>query len=280
MVSDVLPMTVVRELVGSYFAMPESPLLFISCGQFSEKEKKLGKDIAALVRRLQPAVTPYFAESQSTVEGLSSNILKSLHRASGIICVMHRRGEVSPPNGAGIIRGSVWVEQEIAIAAFMQHVLQRPIPIFFYREACVCVEGIRSVLLLNPRVEFTDESQVLGDLTTALQSMRFVPFSPYDLEPVITYRKEQGMSDGSGRVYTLISDVKNFGNERITDFQLRVRFPRKLLPTGAQWVAEDKKLSTGTHVCFIANTDGRAREQTAAASSTLHVAPSGLGPNV
>jgi hypothetical protein len=210
------------------------------------------------VRSLHPAVTPFFAENQSTVEGLSSNILKSLYRAAGLICVMHRRGEVSLPNGARIIRGSVWVEQEIAIAAFMQHVLERPIPIFFYREAGVWVEGIRSVLLLNPRVEFTDRSQVLEDLKTALQSMRFVPFSPYDLEPVITYRPERGISDGSRPVYTLICDVKNVGNELITDFQLRVRFPRKFLPTGTVWMAEDKRFSTDAHVCFVADTEGRA----------------------
>jgi hypothetical protein len=38
---------------------------------------------------------------------------------------MHRRGNLTTPDGRTVTRGSVWIEQEIAIAAFMHHVLGR-----------------------------------------------------------------------------------------------------------------------------------------------------------
>jgi hypothetical protein len=66
----------------------------------------------------------YFAEQQNTLEGLTSNILSSLERCVGFVAVAHHRGKVTRPDGE-IVRASVWVEQEIAIAAFIQHALKR-----------------------------------------------------------------------------------------------------------------------------------------------------------
>jgi hypothetical protein len=235
----------------------EKPLIFISCGQYAEGEKQLGKQICSLLAGLRPDVTPYFAEDQSTVEGLSNQVLKALHRAAGFICVMHKRGDLETPEGKTITRGSVWVEQEIAIAAFMNHVLDRSIPVLFYKQAGVHLEGIRSVLLMNPRVEFTQESQVLADLRLALPSAAFAPFNSYDVVPIVSYRRLGGRGNGDHHVYELKADVKNVGTERVTDFEIRVFFPRVfLIPT--TWGAEDRNKSTPSHICFTANTEGRA----------------------
>jgi hypothetical protein len=130
-------------LISSIQMAFDKPLVFISCGQYNDTEKRLGKDICSLLASLRPDVNPYFAEDQSTVEGLSNQVLKALHRAAGFICVMHRRGDLMVPEGGKITRGSVWIEQEIAIAAFMNHVLDRSIPILFYKQAGVNLEGIR-----------------------------------------------------------------------------------------------------------------------------------------
>src|SRR6266404_5227157 len=77
----------------------EKPLVFISCGQYSDAEKRLGKDICSLLASSRPDVNPYFAEDQSTVEGLSNQVLKALHQAAGFICIMHRRGDLMVPEG-------------------------------------------------------------------------------------------------------------------------------------------------------------------------------------
>jgi len=236
----------------------EKPLVFISFGQYSDTEKRLGKDICSLLASLRPDVNPYFAEDQSTVEGLSNQVLKALHQAAGLICVMHRRGDLMIPEGRKVTRGSVWIEQEIAIAAFVNHVLDRSIPILFYKQAGVNLEGIRSVLLMNPRVEFTAESQVLDDLKLALRSAAFVPFSAYDLVPELSYRRLGGRSDGDRHVYELTANVRNVGAERITDFEIRVFFPRAFLNSGTTWGAENRGRSTASHICFTADAEGRA----------------------
>jgi hypothetical protein len=237
----------------------DKPLIFISCGQYTDRERRLGKDICSLLAALRPDVPPYFAEDQSTVEGLSNQVLRALNRAAGFICIMHRRGDLSVPDGRPITRGSVWVEQEIAVAAFMNHVRSRSVPILCDKQAGISLEGIRAVLLMNPRVEFTAESQVLEDLRSALPSIAFVPFNSYDLAPVLSYRRLGGRSNPDHHVYELTADVENVGTERITDFEIRVFFPRAFLNPSTQWGTEDRKKSTSSHICFTANAEGRSR---------------------
>lgn len=81
----------------------EKPSVFVSCGQFNEREKRLGRRICSLLDELRPDVVAYFAENQSTVEGLSDQILKSLHRAAGFICVMHARGAITTPDKGTVV---------------------------------------------------------------------------------------------------------------------------------------------------------------------------------
>lgn len=165
---------------------------------------------------------------------------------------MHRRGNIETLEKRTVTRGSVWVEQEIAVAAFMSHVLGRSIPTFFYKELGISLEGIRSVLLMNPRVEFNENSQVLEDLERALSAGAFSPLSEYDIAPLITYRvKNRG--GGEEHTYEMTADVKNIGSQRITDFLMHVFFPRAFLNPYTAWAAEDKKYSTETHVCFVAD---------------------------
>lgn len=110
------------------------PILFISCGQHAAKEKQLGASITKLVKQLRPDVKPYFAEDQSSPEGVTTNILNALHQAAGFVCIMHKRGDISVPDGETVVRGSVWIEQEIAIIACIREILKRPLPIFFYKQ--------------------------------------------------------------------------------------------------------------------------------------------------
>ena len=236
----------------------EKPLIFVSCGQYTENERQLGKDICSLLTTVRPDVTAYFAENQSTVEGLSNELLMALYRAAGFICVMHRRGDLYVPGGRTVTRGSVWIEQEIAIVAFINHVLGRSVPTLYYKETGISLEGIRSVLLMNPRIEFATESEVLKDLTSALPSIAFVPHNSYDLVPALSYRRIANRSNADHHVYELTADVRNVGSDRITDFEIRIYFPRAFLNPSTSWGAEDRRRSTPSHICFSANATGRA----------------------
>jgi hypothetical protein len=231
---------------------PVKPLIFVSCGQSTEAERRLGRNICELIRELRPDVEPYFADNQSTVEGLSNNILKALYKAAGFVCVMHHRGNIETPDKHIVTRGSVWVEQEIAITAFINHVLERSIPTFFYKEAGISLEGIRSVLLMNPRVEFTDDAQVLEDLKAALPAAPFNPYSDYDIAPLVSYRVTNA-GRGEEHTYVMTADVKNVGNQRITHFLMHVFFPRAFLNSHTTWAAEDKQYTTASHICFAAD---------------------------
>ncbi len=165
---------------------------------------------------------------------------------------MHRRGDIGTPDKRTVVRGSVWIEQEIAITAFMGHVLGRTIPTLFYKQAGISREGIRSVLLMNPLVEFVEDSQVLEHLKLTLPSVVVNPFYEYDIEPVISY-KCMSRNDGGRHTYLLTANVKNVGKQRITDFLMYVYFPREFLNSRTTWVAEDTRLSTPTHICFAAD---------------------------
>lgn len=78
--------------------MGEKPIIFISCGQQTEPEKQLGTAIAQLVRDLTP-FEPYFAEYQTSLEGLSKHVLGALNRCIGFVVVLLARGIVQPDSG-------------------------------------------------------------------------------------------------------------------------------------------------------------------------------------
>jgi hypothetical protein len=142
------------------------PLVFISCGQVTEREKQLGKQISALVK--DAGYTAFFAENQSDLNGLNQNILGALNKAKAIVFVMHRRGIVTDHYQNTWHRGSVWVEQEIAIAAFLQQIMKHDLKVCAYIERDIKREGIRDLLHLNP-VHFENEDEVLQDVKSKLK---------------------------------------------------------------------------------------------------------------
>lgn len=137
------------------------PLVFVSCGQYSDEEKAIGSKVCDIIRR-HTDYEPYFAEAQRSFAGLSNNILAALERMSGMVIVMHKRGEVRTPHGSHY-RGSVWVEQEIAIAAALQH-SGREIEVAAYIEDGIKREGLRDLLHLNP-MTFTNSDQIARDFS-------------------------------------------------------------------------------------------------------------------
>lgn len=150
-------------------------LIFVSCGQVTESEKTLGKQVCDLVRQLTPH-EPYFAENQNSLEALTKSILGSLDDAVGLIAIMHPRGIVTFPDNHQEIRGSVWIEQEIAIAAYITQILKRPLKVAPYVHRNVRREGMRDQLLLNA-VPFRDDSDVLIHLHDVLLTWKDIPAS-------------------------------------------------------------------------------------------------------
>lgn len=146
--------------------VPRNKVVFISCGQVTEEERFLGRSIAQLVEQLTP-FQAYLAQNQSSLEGLTQNILKALNRCVGLIVVMHPRGKVSGVPHHPHTRGSVWIEQEIAIAAFLTQVFHRHLKVAAFLHKDIQREGMRDELQLNP-VIFENNDQVLAQLVEIL----------------------------------------------------------------------------------------------------------------
>lgn len=143
----------------------EKATVFISCGQVTAEEIALGTAIAEAVNSLTEH-SGYLAGQVSELDALSSNILGALNQSVAFIAIMHHRGLVKTRHSE-LIRGSVWIEQEVAVAAFITQVLRRRLPVRMYVQKGLTLEGMRRQLLLNP-VSFNHNDEVLNDFRTWL----------------------------------------------------------------------------------------------------------------
>src|SRR5258706_15580285 len=144
--------------------------IFISCGQFTDAEKRLGKQIAELVKS-STNLEPFFAEQVQDLNGLDANILRALHECVAFIVVLHPRGEIARAVGGSLVRASVWIEQEIAIATYIQRHENRQLPSIVFKRKSVGLEGMRSQLHLNP-FQFSDESEVHTAMPNRLEEWK------------------------------------------------------------------------------------------------------------
>jgi len=206
--------------------MAARPIIFVSCGQVTDAEKKLGAKICDLVRDLTD-YDPYFAENQSSLEGVSQNILGAMNRSAGMIAVLHPRGEVLGLLGSKHVRASVWIEQEIAIASFLTQVEGRNLPILIYIHKSIKREGLRDQLMLNPR-SFGSEKEILEDLQVTLPTWAVSASATDSAELTIDY--EKGLSSSAHHNYRLLVRLKNAATTAIESYHLDVFFPTDLLP--------------------------------------------------
>jgi hypothetical protein len=100
---------------------------------------------------------------------------------------MHHRGTIVTPGGEAVTRGSVWVEQELAICAFAQHVLDRQLAVVLYLQRGISREGIRSQLRLRP-VEFDTVNDVLANLRKQVGEWKLLVVSTAPLKLSVGHR--------------------------------------------------------------------------------------------
>jgi hypothetical protein len=197
--------------------------IFISCGQFTPAERNLGRQIAEMVRA-RTSLEPFFADEVQDLNGLDTNILSALRNCVAFITVMHPRGEIGRPDGSVLIRASVWIEQEIAIATYIQRVENRPLPIIAFKHKSVGREGIRDLLHLNP-IEFTDDTEVLAELSTRLEQWKGLKQSGIEL---LLSSKSLGQQEGHA-VRRLEIGLVNETNQPIEKYEFEVRLPSGIL---------------------------------------------------
>jgi hypothetical protein len=197
--------------------------IFISCGQYTEPEKRLGKEIAQLVRT-HTTLEPFLAEEVQDLNGLDANILAALRDCVAFITVLHPRGKITRPDGTVLTRASIWIEQEIAIATYIQRAENRTLPIIVFKHQSVDREGIRDLLHLNP-IEFNNDAEVLAELPKRLESWNSLKPSGIELRLVSKALRQQ---DGHP-IRELETGLLNATNNRIDRYDLEVRLPSNIL---------------------------------------------------
>lgn len=151
--------------VLGWHEVPSEPVqttkrIFISCGQQAEEEIQLGNKISELAKS-RTGIDGYFADNQHSLEAVTKHIFNAIHSASAFIAVMHWRDEL--PNETTLYRGSVWIEQELAIAAFLVQSLGLQLPARLYVQKGIKREGLRGYTIINP-IEFETSQDVIEDL--------------------------------------------------------------------------------------------------------------------
>lgn len=219
--------------------MTERPTIFISCGQRTAEEKQLGEEVGKLIEK-HTKFQPYFAQTQNSLEGLTRHIFDALSRASGFIAILHRRGSVVFDTNIGIVdlvRASVWVEQEIAIAAFIQQSLKKPLNVLAFIEEGIGFEGVRQYVLLNP-ITFRNNEDVLTYLERVLPTwpQQAVSLPTLDLK-ILPSQREWSQNFQGNRYDEFAVDLKNDGSEPVSSFILEVEFPRPLLNASTHYAA-------------------------------------------
>jgi hypothetical protein len=211
------------ESSGENTATMSKRTIFVSCGQYTREEKALGKAIVEMVDKI-PGLKAYFAEEAQDLNGLVSNILGKLNECDAFITVMHHRGAVSRPSASPISRASVWIEQEIAIATYIRHIEKRPLPVIAFKHRSVGLEGIRTLVQLNP-IEFTHEEEVLAALPDLLERWKGLPATGISVEVT---GSEPVRRDGH-ELRNMTFSIANDTGARIREITGQLRIPAGLL---------------------------------------------------
>src|SRR5438105_1747575 len=109
------------------------PDSFISCGQKTEEEKKIGIELVSYFTK--HGFEPYFAEEVHNPLGLTQSIYNNLRTSEYFVCVNFEREDSE--------YGSLFVQQEIAIASYNE------LPLVAFHQPGVKLSGVAKYLHVN-----------------------------------------------------------------------------------------------------------------------------------
>lgn len=188
------------------------------------------------------------------MEGLTANIFRALFDAAGFIVVLHKRGYVSYERGgeAKSVRASVFVEQEIALAAFMQQLLGRPLHVAAFIESDITLEGVREHIILNP-IRFSTGVEILNHLREILPKWTAAERTrPSEAPLALRLGILRRVAHLAGRTEDkLVVYLHNKGSEPISNYWGEVSIPKGVVETPSNaafsWI---RNRSQGDHDLF------------------------------
>ena len=195
-------------------------IVFLSCGQRTQEELELGRQISDLISDC--GFEPFYAQRRSDLRSLSDVIFESLSASAAYIAVVHRRElvDVALDN----YRGSLFIEQELAVAAYIRR--SRELPVLFYVQRGVERSGVRSTLLLNASFSdkevFENDSEVIEHLRLELPKLRVTPTASVGYKLAL---EVYSACSTDGSKLTVSVYVRNLGTVLPRRAQLRVWIP-------------------------------------------------------
>jgi hypothetical protein len=228
--------------------------VFISCGQRTDEERRLGRAIFDLVKELTP-FTPFFAAEVRSVSALTTEIFQNLMNAAGFVCVMHRRGDVHIDGIRRGTRGSVFIEQEIALASFIHQMLGQKLGVAAFIEEGISLEGIREHIPFNPD-SFTSSEQILATLREVLPT--WTPDQPrFRLDLFV---KLGGYNAPAQREEDLlVAVVANDSDQDIERYRVDVEMPKDIMERGPFYALQNQDLTTVEKDVFSYKEPGQGR---------------------
>lgn len=144
-------------------------LIFVSCGQRSPEERRVGQQVKSLIEATD-GFEAYFADNVHDLGGLGEHIFDALRRCTGAVVFLQPRGTVTGDDGVPLgVRSSVWVNQEVALLAYRQFFEGHRIPILAFSAESVQLEGAMTAFIINPQ-PLRDESAMLDTVRQWLAS--------------------------------------------------------------------------------------------------------------
>ncbi len=125
--------------------------VFISCGQRDDREVSIGTAVQNYFK--SNGFETYFAEKVHSSEGLTENIFRFLRQSEYFVFIDFKRDKITEKDW----RGSLFVNQELAIATFLN------IDGIGFLEEGIKREGILEYQIYNPKF-FKDGSEIINQL--------------------------------------------------------------------------------------------------------------------
>ena len=160
-----------------------SKVIFVSCGQQAAQEKDLAEAICSTIDATA-GFQAFYADQVQSLDALTVKIFEALKSCSGMIAVLHPRGEVRwPSDTLWGVRSSVWINQEIAILAFRQFSQRMKTPLLTFMAAEVKLEGAMTGLITNP-IPLGTKDETIAKVAEWLAAGGF-PDAPYQVSQAI-----------------------------------------------------------------------------------------------
>ena len=145
-------------------------MVFVSCGQRTSEEVKLGRDVAEVIQK--HGMEAFFAQDVHSAGDLNSEIFRALQTCDAFLGILQKRGTVNYEGFPPSERSSVWIQQEISIFAYRMFLEQRSLPIRVYSERGIRREGVMEIAIVNP-IEFDQPDEIPPDVDKWLNSREF-----------------------------------------------------------------------------------------------------------